>query len=93
MDKQGIELIKELAEASQFEYLKERALSYLATQEREKVNKSEAWGKILGNEYLKRAIEVSLVGQHPITIIGDPENGEKYLKIILGDLLTFIPPL
>lgn len=53
---------------------------------------SEAWEKLKGNGHVKRAIEVSLAGQHPITIIGDPDNGAQYLKNILGDLLTFIPP-
>lgn len=53
---------------------------------------SEAWDKIIGNEHVKRAIEVSLAGQHPITVIGDPDNGEEYLERILGDLLTFLPP-
>ena len=54
--------------------------------------KAAAWNNIKGNEGLKRAIEVSLAGNHKITIIGNPANGHEDLKIILGDLLDFYPP-
>ncbi len=72
--------------------LKEKTEDYLSSLEKTKITTSQAWDKILGNEYLKRAIEVSLAGQHPITIIGDTNNGYESLKIILGDLLTFVKP-
>lgn len=55
------------------------------------MDKNIAWQKIVGNEFLKRAIEISLTGNHKITVIGNPDNGKEYLEIILGDLLTFIP--
>lgn len=66
-------------------------------------SKCNAWSKIKGNEYLKRAIEVSLTGQHPITIIGNSDNGKVYLEEIFKsrflddnifneNLLTFIQP-
>ena len=66
-------------------------------------SKSNAWSKLIGNEYLKRAIEVSLTGQHPITIIGNPDNGKEYIEEIFKsrvldddifneNLLTFIYP-
>lgn len=75
-----------------WERLREKTEDYLSSLEKQKITIIEAWDKIIGNEYLKRAIEISLTGQHPITVIGDPDNGEEYLKIILGDLLTFIKP-
>lgn len=54
----------------------------------------EVWKKLVGNQYLKRCIEVALTGSHKITVVGNPDNGKEYLKIILKDLglLTFIEP-
>lgn len=72
--------------------LRERTEDYLSSLDKQKITTVEAWDKIIGNEHVKRAMEVSLAGQHPITIIGDPDNGGKYLEIILGNLLTFLPP-
>ena len=72
--------------------LKEKTEDYLSSLEKQKITTSQAWDKIVGNECLKRAIEVSLAGQHPITVIGNPENGGDYLEIILGDRLTFVKP-
>lgn len=56
------------------------------------LTKEEAYSKIIGNEYLKRAITVSLTGKYPITVIGHPDNGREYLEIVLGNLLTFKKP-
>ena len=70
--------------------LREKTENYLQSLEKTKITTSEAWQKIVGNEHIKRAIEVSLAGQHPITIIGNPDNGEEYFEIILGDLLSFV---
>jgi len=70
--------------------LREKTENYLQSLEKVKITTSEAWQKIVGNEHIKRAIEVSLAGQHPITIIGNPDNGEEYFEIILGDLLSFV---
>lgn len=52
--------------------------------------KNQAWLSIYENESLKRAIEIAIAGNHKITVIGNPENGLNHLKIILGNLLTFI---
>jgi len=41
-----------------------------------------AYNNIKGNELLKRAIEVSLTGQHTITVIGNVDNGKEYLDIV-----------
>lgn len=94
MDNKGIELIKELIAIlpDHNKYIKEKAENYLASLETQKITTIEAWDRIIGNEYVKRAMEVSLAGQYPITVIGDPDNGKDYLEIILGDLLTFVKP-
>lgn len=55
---------------------------------------------IPGNEYLKRAVNVALSGRHTITVIGNPNNGLKYIQNVFKDtvditgngLLTFISP-
>src|SRR3972149_5944189 len=65
--------------------------------------KDKAWFSIKGNEYLKRAIEVSLTGQNTITVIGNVDNGKEYIETIYKsrdiedrifneNLLTFIEP-
>lgn len=65
--------------------------------------KEKAWNNLKGNEYLKRAIEVALKGQHTITIIGNFDNGLNNIKDIFKpryfedaifneNLLTFIEP-
>ena len=65
--------------------------------------KDKAWFSIKGNEYLKRAIEVSLTGQHTITVIGNVDNGKDYIETIYKsrdiedrifneNLLIFIEP-
>jgi len=51
--------------------------------------KKIAWNNIKGNEYLKRAIEVSLTGQHTITVIGNPDNGKEYLDIIFKSRIDY----
>lgn len=50
--------------------------------------------KIPGNDYLKRAVEVAVYGKHTITVVGNPENGLEYLRIVFSDeqLFTFIEP-
>jgi len=53
---------------------------------------SDSWFKIKGNEYLKRAMEVSLTGDFNITVIGKRENGYFPLLELLGNKLTFIVP-
>lgn len=56
------------------------------------MNKNEAWSKLIGNEHLKRAVEVALAGGHTIAVFGHPDNGKKYLKEILGKKLLFLAP-
>ncbi|HBG47622.1 MAG TPA: hypothetical protein DDW94_11640 [Deltaproteobacteria bacterium] len=56
------------------------------------MNKNEAWSKLIGNEHLKRAMEVALAGGHTIAVFGHPDNGKKYLKEILGKKLLFLSP-
>lgn len=48
--------------------------------------------KIIGNEYLRGAIEVSLAGKRSVAVIGHPGNGKESLEIILGNLITFKKP-
>lgn len=55
------------------------------------MTKEVAWGKIVGNEFVKRAMEVALAGNHSITIIGNPENGEKYIKTIIPKSIFLSP--
>ena len=65
--------------------------------------KDKVWFSIKGNKYLKRAIEISLTGQHTITVIGNVDNGEEYIETIYKsrdiqdgifneNLLTFVEP-
>lgn len=60
------------------------------------MTKHEAWEKLKGNESLKRAMEVALVGGHEITVIGNPDNGKEYLEVIFeysfSSLLLFLTP-
>lgn len=75
-----------------WEDLIERTQEYLKLQEKQNISKLDAWLKLVGNDCLKRAIEVAITGNHKITVIGNSDNGKEYLEIILGDLLTFISP-
>jgi len=65
--------------------------------------KDKVWFSIKGNKYLKRAIEISLTGQHTITVIGNVDNGKEYIETIYKsrdiqdgifneNLLTFVEP-
>lgn len=51
----------------------------------------EAWSKIAGNAILKRAIEISLLGEHMVTVTGHPDNGFMYAREILGGRVYSLP--
>lgn len=55
------------------------------------MTKEIAWNKIVGNEHIKRAMEVALAGNHSLTVIGNPENGEKYIKVVLPKSIFLSP--
>jgi len=68
--------------------------------------KKLAYNRIKGNDLLKRSVEIALIGQHSITIVGNSDNGLVHIQEIFKsrpeysdndpicneNLLTFVSP-
>lgn len=54
------------------------------------MEKDQAWDLFVGNSHGKRALEVALAGNHSITAVGNPKNGEDLLKVVMGGQIQFI---
>ena len=58
--------------------------------------KSEDFSKIIGQEHVKRAIEISVAGRHSLLIIGTKGSGATTMIASVGSLMdntTFVNPL
>jgi predicted ATPase with chaperone activity len=47
--------------------------------------RAQAWDNLVGNPWLRRGLEVALIGYHTLTYVGRPGNGWEQVKEILGE--------
>jgi magnesium chelatase family protein len=56
------------------------------------LEKHEAWDRIRDNDYLKRALEVALVGGHTVMVVGREGDGKELVETIGGKKVLFVEP-